>query len=138
MIHCNREVTPIGCKVSDLPFYWCAACGSIKTCESAEWISPVGTLLSFTEHVQWILGRPNFSVARLGQMLIKLEPGTYGGSALRAESEQAVALHFMLNMYIQHGDKWREAMDTYFNERKTLPDAPKAVGPAQHTLRPTV
>lgn len=40
---CNREVTPIGCKVTDLPFYWCAGCGSIKTCESAEWIHPVGT-----------------------------------------------------------------------------------------------
>lgn len=112
---CKREVTPIGCKVSDLPFYWCAGCGSVKTCETAEWISPVGTQLSFTEDVRWILGRPNFSVGRLGQMLMKLEPGTYGPAVSRAEDEQAVALHFMLNMCLQHGVKWREAMDTYFN-----------------------
>lgn len=55
--------------------------------------------------VMEILGKPNFSVAGLAQRLfqLKLYP-----THRKSEIEQATALHFMMNLYLKHGDTWRD------------------------------
>ena len=54
-----------------------------------------------------ILGRPNFTCARIADVLRK------GGLSIpkKAEAEQAATIHYMLNKYLQHGDAWASIAD---------------------------
>ncbi|MDF3830265.1 hypothetical protein P3T83_21440 [Pseudocitrobacter sp. 2023EL-00150] len=49
-----------------------------------------------------ILGRPNFTCVHLAELLRK------SGSEIRrkSEHEQAAVIHWGLNIYLEHGDKW--------------------------------
>jgi len=31
--HCGRGMIQLGCRSTDMPFYWCAGCGSTRTCD---------------------------------------------------------------------------------------------------------
>lgn len=52
-----------------------------------------------------ILGRPNFTCREIAHRLGEF--GLYKVSK-RSESEQAVAIHFLLDQYDKHGDSWLE------------------------------
>jgi hypothetical protein len=59
--------------------------------------------------LEWILGRPNFTVAAIGRRLHDL--GLYKVET-KAEAEQAAAIHYMLDHYLKHGAlKWREVAE---------------------------
>lgn len=53
-----------------------------------------------------ILAMMIFDTARIGRRLHEL--GLYQVPS-RVEEEHAAALHWMLNLYFEHGDKWRSA-----------------------------
>lgn len=50
-----------------------------------------------------ILGRPNFHCSPVAQCL------RVGGAEIprKSENEQAACIHWMLSLYLQHGEKWR-------------------------------
>lgn len=56
------------------------------------------------DEVRWILGRPGFTIRGIAELL--REKAIYP-CARKVEDEQAVALHFMLSMYLKHGKDWR-------------------------------
>ncbi len=69
----------------------------------------------------YILGRPNFVCAELGQLLIKA--GTYAGypsESGKSEYEQAVVIHWCLNLYEEHGDMWREFIEHEINQLQEI------------------
>ena len=72
--------------------------------------------VAWDDEVRWILGRPNFSVARLAQRLQQMDP-LYKATEARAEDEQAVAIHWMLNLYLKHGREWRSEADKLFSSK---------------------
>ena len=49
-----------------------------------------------------ILGRPNFTCAHLAELMRN------SGSEIKrkAEHEQAAVIHWLLGIYLEHGDKW--------------------------------
>jgi hypothetical protein len=51
-----------------------------------------------------IIGRPNFQCSPVAECL------RIGGAEIRrkSENEQAAVIHWMLGLYLEHGDKWRE------------------------------
>lgn len=57
------------------------------------------------DEIEWILGRPCFAVAGIARRLHELK---LYDVARKAESEQAAALHWMLNLYFTHGLAWRD------------------------------
>lgn len=61
-------------------------------------------MLELNDEVRWILGRPNFVCADLARIL------RHDGHEIRTkcEDEQAAVIHWMLCLYEQHGDDWRE------------------------------
>lgn len=69
--------------------------------------------IPWDDEVRWILGRPNFMVARLGEKLRKTD-ATYADTKARAEDEQAVAIHWMLTLYLRHGADWRSEAEKLF------------------------
>lgn len=64
---------------------------------------PVVTLPPLNAELIDILGRPNFACAQIARVL------RLTGMEIteRCEAEQAAALHWMLGLYLQHGDEWR-------------------------------
>lgn len=56
------------------------------------------------EETRWILSRPNFWCASVAQVLRE------GGHEIerKAEDEQASVIHWLLNLYLAHGDRWRD------------------------------
>jgi hypothetical protein len=56
------------------------------------------------DEVRWILGRPCFWCGSIAEALRR------NGHDIptKAEDEQASVIHWMLSMYLKHGDKWRE------------------------------
>lgn len=56
------------------------------------------------EEILWILGRPNFYCASYAPYLRRL------GIQIekKAEAEQAAVILWMLNLYFQHGECWRD------------------------------
>lgn len=62
-------------------------------------------MIPLNDDTRWILGRPNFWCASIANVL--REDGHDIKS--RAEEEQAAVIHWLLNLYIQHGSGWREA-----------------------------
>lgn len=65
--------------------------------------------LKFDSDVEYILGRPNFQIANIAHRLIERklykEPLKH-----KAEAEQAIAIHFMLVLYLKHGKKWEDEL----------------------------
>lgn len=56
------------------------------------------------DEVRWILGQPNFACISYANALRRL------GHSIpnKSEEEQAAVIHWMLTVYAQHGDSWRE------------------------------
>ena len=63
--------------------------------------------IPFNDEVGFILSRPNFWCARYANFL-RLD-----GVLIphRAEAEQAAVIHWMLNLYLKHGDSWRDVAE---------------------------
>lgn len=59
----------------------------------------------WNKEVEMILGRPNFWCAGYAHRLVKI------GHKIpeKSEAEQAYVIHWMLNLYLKHGDKWADA-----------------------------
>lgn len=62
------------------------------------------TIVPLNDETRWILGRPNFWCASVAQVLRE------DGHEIKkkAEDEQAAVIHWLLNLYLKHGDKWRD------------------------------
>jgi hypothetical protein len=69
----------------------------------------VGCPLPLTNDLRWILGRPNFACHAEAEML-RREGVTI---ATKSEHEQAAVVHWMLRLYLQHGEKWRDEAQKY-------------------------
>jgi hypothetical protein len=65
---------------------------------------PGATPVPLNEETRNILGRPNFACAAIAEALRKI------GHVIkhRSEDEQAAVIHWMLNLYLVHGDAWPE------------------------------
>ncbi len=63
------------------------------------------TEIPFNEHTKKILGRMCFQCIRIAQAM--REKGAQIDT--QAEDEQAAAIHFLLSMYLKHGEKWAVA-----------------------------
>lgn len=61
--------------------------------------------LTLNETTRDILGRPGFTVRDYAHML---RDAGYAEVKTKTEDEQAVALFWMLMLYIDHGDNWRK------------------------------
>jgi hypothetical protein len=61
-------------------------------------------MVELTKNEIDILGRPNFACARMAQILIA--SGEYANGVKKAEYEQAVYIHWALNLLKEHGDNW--------------------------------
>lgn len=72
-------------------------------------------LTPLNEDTQDILGRPNFTCISIAQRLRELGRDIKN----RAENEQAAVVHFLLNMYEQHGADWRERANEYLRTAST-------------------
>lgn len=57
-----------------------------------------------TDDLRWILGRPNFWCASVAHVL--RQDGHE--IATKAEDEQAAVIHWLMSLYLQFGDEWRE------------------------------
>jgi len=66
--------------------------------------SPCSTLVPLDEETRWILGRPNFWCSSVAHVL--RADGHY--IAEKAEEEQAAVIHWLLSLYLEHGEKWRD------------------------------
>lgn len=83
--------------------------GSAAPCSSR-----CSTLVPLDDETQWILGRPNFWCASVAQVLRE------DGHEIKkkAENEQASVIHWLLNLYLEHGDKWRDVAQSELNRIK--------------------
>lgn len=54
-----------------------------------------------------ILGRPNFACAQIAKVLIN--SGEYEKGEDKSEYEQAVYIHWALNLLEKHGENWKDA-----------------------------
>ena len=61
-------------------------------------------LLPLNDDTRWILGRPNFWCYSVAQVL--REDGHE--IPTKAEEEQAAVIHWLLHLYLEHGDQWRK------------------------------
>lgn len=95
-----------------------------STAASAQAAPAEVRLTPLNEDTQDILGRPNFTCIRIAQRLRELGVDI----KKRAENEQAAVVHFLLNMYEQHGTAWRERTEEYL--RATSATAACASTPA--------
>lgn len=66
---------------------------------------PLFAIPDMDQHLLEILGRPCFACSPIASVL------RLGGAEIRrkAETEQAVVIHWMLTLYLQHGTAWKEA-----------------------------
>jgi hypothetical protein len=73
----------------------------------------IPTIGPMNDELQWILGRPCFAVVPLAEILRR------GGRAdipRKVEHEQAFVIHWMLNLYLQHGETWRDVAEAEIKE----------------------
>lgn len=63
------------------------------------------TDIPLNDETRWILGRPNFWCYSVAQVLRQ------DGHEIetKSEVEQASVIHWLLNLYLKHGDDWRGA-----------------------------
>lgn len=61
-------------------------------------------MIPFDKEVEWILGRPNFTLRGYADALRVL------GEEIKshAEEEQAAVIYWMLCLYEKHGENWRK------------------------------
>ncbi len=57
------------------------------------------------DELRWILGQPGFAIRGIAETL---RASTAYKVERKHEDEQAVAIHWMLCLYFEHGSKWRE------------------------------
>lgn len=69
-------------------------------------------MVELNDDTRWIMGRPNFWCASFAPALRRMGHEI----ARKAEDEQAVVIWWMLNLYQNHGDKWREVADRLLKE----------------------
>ena len=64
----------------------------------------IETLPELNDDLIWILGRPNFWCASVAHVLRQ------DGHEIetKSEHEQAAVIHWLLSMYLEHGENWRE------------------------------
>ena len=60
--NCGTEMHKLGCRVTDLPWFYCVNCGSLKMCEEMELIVPIqatkyNQMLKETEEISNIVQR---------------------------------------------------------------------------------
>lgn len=60
--------------------------------------------LDLNDTVRHILGQPCFAIRNEAKML---RDAGYARVDTKAEDEQAVAIYWMLNLYLEHGSAWR-------------------------------
>lgn len=60
--------------------------------------------LDLTPTIRHILGQPCFAIRNEAKML---RDAGYAHVDTKAEDEQAVAIYWMLNLYLEHGSAWR-------------------------------
>ncbi len=65
--------------------------------------------LELNDDTRFILGMPCFEAAPYAHKLKKLKVEGFVDLEPKAEAEQAAVLHWMLNLYLQHGESWRDA-----------------------------
>ena len=66
--------------------------------------------MELNEETRFILGRPNFWCGQIAHILRQK-----GHSIIfKAEEEQAYVIHFMIDLYEQHGAGWRAHFEAYF------------------------
>ncbi len=65
-------------------------------------------MIKLTKEEIAIFGRPNFACANIANRLKEL--GLYD-CAEKAEDEQAIAIHFMAELYKKYGCNWRAQAD---------------------------
>lgn len=61
-------------------------------------------MIKLTKTEVSILGRPNFVCSPMAHILIKA--GVYEDAGARSEYEQAVFIHWALELHKKHGDEW--------------------------------
>jgi len=66
--------------------------------------SPCSTLVPLEEDTRWILGRPSLWCSSVAHVL----RGDGHEIAEKAEEEQAAVIHWLLNLYLAYGEKWRD------------------------------
>jgi hypothetical protein len=71
--------------------------------------------IPWDETIRSILGRPNFTLHTIANHLRVLGHEIKG----RAEDEQAAVLHWMLNLYLAHGEEWAEKGEEYLAVART-------------------
>ena len=59
-------------------------------------------LPDLNKHLIAILGRPNFTCCHLAELL----RGSGVEIRRKSENEQATVIHYLLNFYLEYGDKW--------------------------------
>jgi hypothetical protein len=77
--------------------------------------SPHNPNLDLDDELRWILGRPGFTVRGIAETL---RAATAYKVDRKHEDEQAVAIHWMLCLYLEHGPKWREIGEKQLDEMR--------------------
>lgn len=82
-------------------------------------------MIELTQNQIDVFGRPNFTCIKLSALLVAA--GVYKKpEKVRAESEQAITIHFLSGMLEKHGEKWREETDKFIDECIAKTVAPTA------------
>ena len=82
--------------------------------------------ISLDDETRWILGRPCFAV--IGIVKVLRQNGH--DIARKAEDEQAAAIFWMLQMYVKHGEDWRDKASKWLSEQ-LQPPAPSGAEQGQ-------
>lgn len=71
-------------------------------------------MVELNDETRWILGRPNFWCAPIARCLREM------GHSIeeRSEDEQAAVIYWLLCLYENHGDKWREVSKQLLRENQ--------------------
>lgn len=79
--------------------------GLCKELREAARVIETSPRLELTAQLKWILGRPHYALAPILKDLRR------GGLSVGrgAEEQQAVCIHWMLNMYLEHRGDWAPA-----------------------------
>ena len=78
-------------------------------------------MIKLTEDQVSIMGKPNFACATPAKILIA--SGVYEDKAKKAEYEQAVFIHWALELHKEHGENWmnegNKVLSEYANKLKS-------------------
>lgn len=62
-------------------------------------------MIELSDEQVFIYGRPNFTCSAVAKLLIAA--GVYAAGPSKAEYEQAVYIHWASELFIEHGEVWR-------------------------------